>query len=188
MHLVPEVPGGTVVLSYDTVLGTFGGGGWRAAAELYKRWAKTQPWTAKLLSDRQDIPAILLAGAPAVVAGIQDAAGYSGHTTFGDKLEKLPGYLARYKQQMATKRKPRMLFVPYGWENRGTWAGINYFPAQPTNEAWRTANTELNNTGDGSMFLVSGSWWVVKRNATNGGPAFDDSAQSWKMHAWWICW
>jgi hypothetical protein len=27
------------------------------------------------------------------------------------------------------------------------------------------------------MFLVSGSWWVMKRNVTSGGPAFDDSAE-----------
>ena len=27
------------------------------------------------------------------------------------------------------------------------------------------------------MFLVSGSWWVTKRNVTSGGPAFDDSAE-----------
>ena len=32
------------------------------------------------------------------------------------------------------------------------------FPAQPSNEAWKTINAELAKTGDGTMFLVSGSW------------------------------
>ena len=58
------------------------------------------------------------------------------------------------------------MFVPYGWENRGTWAGINYFPAQPSNESWIEVNRELRKTGDASMFLVSGYWWVTKRAAT----------------------
>eukprot|EP01051_Picozoa_sp_SAG22_P009397 SAG22_NODE_782_length_7256_cov_8.627498_3_plen_620_part_00 len=73
--------------------------------------------------------------------------------------------------------KVREVGVPYGWENRGTWAGINYFPAVPSNEAWKTVNAELAKTGDGTMFLVSGSLWVTKRNVTSGGPAFDDSAE-----------
>jgi hypothetical protein len=46
-----------------------------------------------------------------------------------------------------------MIFVPYGWENRGTWAGINYFPAQPSNEAWKTVNAELAKTGTEKMHL-----------------------------------
>ena len=33
-HMVPEVPGANVTVAYDTVLGTFGQGGWRTAADL----------------------------------------------------------------------------------------------------------------------------------------------------------
>lgn len=124
-HMVAEVPGANVTVAYDTVLGTFGSGGWRTAADLYKTWAKTQPWTSKLLSERTDIPEILLRGSPGIIAGIQDAQGYSGSNLFGPNLEKLPAWLDAYKAQVQTKQKPNLIFIPYGWENRGTWAGIN---------------------------------------------------------------
>ncbi|MCC6353442.1 MAG: hypothetical protein IT577_06125 [Verrucomicrobiae bacterium] len=70
-----------------------------------------------------------------------------------------------------------MIFVPYGWEGRGTWAGINYLPAQPANEYWQRVNALLEEHGHRSAALLSGYWWVVKRRETGGGPAFDDSAQ-----------
>jgi hypothetical protein len=58
-----------------------------------------------------------------------------------------------FHPRVATKRKPTMIFVPYGWENRGTWAGINYFPAQPSNEAWKTVNAELAKSGKGKRCI-----------------------------------
>jgi hypothetical protein len=108
-----------------------------------------------------------------LILGIQNGSGYCGAAALGPNLEKLPDYVAAYKSRLQT---PRALFVPYGWENRGTWAGIQYFPAVPSNAAWAQANNALAAAGDGSMFLVSGSWWVVKREESGGGPAFDDSA------------
>lgn len=44
-HLRPELPGDGGV-PYNTVMGTFTGN-WRAAADLYKRWARNQPWCAR---------------------------------------------------------------------------------------------------------------------------------------------
>jgi hypothetical protein len=58
------------------VLGSFGAGGWRAAADLYKVWAVKQPWCSVRLRDRVDIPSILLTGVPAVVLSLQNQDGY----------------------------------------------------------------------------------------------------------------
>ena len=173
-HFTPEVPGAGLELGYDTVVGTFGRGGWRAAAAMYKSWAVQQPWCATKLSERTDVPDVLLSGAPGIISGIQNEQGYSAAEKFGPRLEKLPDFLAEYKAKINTSR---LIFVPYGWENRGTWAGINYFPAQPSNESWIEVNRELRKTGDATMFLVSGYWWVTKRAATFDGPAFDDSGE-----------
>jgi hypothetical protein len=172
-HFWPEVPGAAVGLAYSTTVGRCGVGGWRAAADMYKSWAVTQYWAATRLTERDDVPPILLSGAPGLILGIQNGSGYCGAAALGPNLEKLPDYVAAYKSRLQT---PRALFVPYGWENRGTWAGIQYFPAVPSNAAWAQANNALAAAGDGSMFLVSGSWWVVKREESGGGPAFDDSA------------
>ena len=169
-HLTPEVIGADVTLPYDVVLGAFAGD-WRDAAEIYKRWAKRQPWCARTLAARDDIPQFLKDGAGVIVGGIQNAKGYNGF--LGDNLERLPQLMADYRQRTELAH---MIFVPYGWECRGTWAGINYLPATPSNEAWQKANVLLRAQGDRAAMLTSGFWWVVKRQQTKDGPAFDDTA------------
>jgi len=168
-HRRPEVPGdgGT---PYDTVLGAFTGD-WRSAAALYKRWARTQPWCARRLTERDDVPAFLKAGPAGVVLGIGGPDGYNG--SLGPELEKLPGLAAAYRGRA---KVPHMIVVPYGWENRGTWAGIHYLPARPSDEAWRKANAALKAQGDRTAMLTSGYWWVIRRAKTSNGPAFDDTA------------
>ncbi len=168
-HRRPELPGdgGT---PYDTALGVFTGD-WRAAAALYKRWARTQPWCARTLTAREDVPQFLKDGAAGVVFGIGGPDGYNG--ALGPGLEKLPGLVAEYR---ARAKVPHMIAVPYGWENRGTWAGIHYLPARPSDNAWRKANAALRAQGDRAVMLTSGYWWVIRRARTSSGPAFDDTA------------
>ena len=168
-HLRPETPGDAQT-PYDTVLGAFTGD-WRAAADLYKRWARQQPWCARTLAARDDVPAFLKEGAAGVIFGIGSPKGYNG--ALGPSLERLPEIAAAYRHRA---KVPHLIVVPYGWENRGTWAGIHYFPARPSDEAWRTANAALRAQGDRTALLTSGYWWVVRRPVTSNGPAFDDSA------------
>ena len=168
-HLRPELPGDTE-LPYDTVLGTFTGD-WHSAADLYKRWARTQPWCARKLTERDDVPAFLKEGAAGVILGLGSPTGYNG--SLGPALEKLPALAADYRKRA---KVPHLIVVPYGWENRGTWAGIHYLPACPSDVAWRAVNAALRVQGDRTALLTSGFWWVVRRNQTSNGPAFDDSA------------
>lgn len=168
-HLRPELPGAAET-PYDTILGTFTGD-WRGAADLYKRWARNQPWCARKLAQRDDVPAFLKEGAAGVILGIGSPTGYNG--SLGPALEKLPALAADYRRRA---KVPHLIVVPYGWENRGTWAGIHYFPALPSDEAWRAANAALRAQGDRTALLTSGYWWVVRRAKTSSGPAFDDTA------------
>ena len=167
-HLRPELPGDGGV-PYDTVMGTFIGD-WRSAADLYKRWARNQLWCARKLTRRDDIPAFLKEGSAGVIFGIGGQKGYNG--SFGPNLERLPEVVAEYRKRAGVKH---MIVVPYGWENRGTWAGIHYFPARPSDDAWRKVNEALLAQGDRSALLTSGYWWVTRRPKTSNGPAFDDS-------------
>jgi hypothetical protein len=168
-HLRPEIPGAAET-PYDTVLGAFTGD-WRSAAALYKRWARTQAWCARRLTERDDVAGFLKDGAAGVVFGIGSPDGYNG--SLGPNLEKLPGAAAAYRERA---KVPHLIVVPYGWENRGTWAGIHYLPARPSDEAWRKANAALKAQGDRTAMLTSGYWWVLRRARTSNGPAFDDSA------------
>lgn len=169
-HLLPETPGHDVELPYDTVLGAFTGD-WRDAADIYKRWAKQQPWCGRKLAQRDDIPQFLKDGAGIIIAGIQNPKGYNGF--LGENLERLPKLMEDYRKRTGLAH---MVFVPYGWENRGTWAGIHYLPAVPSSAAWENANATLRAQGDRVAMLTSGYWWVVKRKETSNGPAFDDTA------------
>jgi len=169
-HLVPEVAGRDVELPYDIVIGAFTGD-WRDAANIYKRWAKQQFWCGRKLVERADIPQFLKDGAGILIAGIQNEKGYNGF--LGENLERLPSLCEEYRRRTGLKH---IVFVPYGWEHRGTWAGIHYLPAVPSSEAWRNANARLREQGDCLAMLTSGFWWVVKRKETRNGPAFDDTA------------
>ena len=169
-HLRPELTGQDVKLPYDVVLGTFVGD-WQDAADIYKRWAKGQPWCARKLSQRDDIPQFLKEGAGVIIGGIHNPKGYNGF--LGENVERLPQLTADYRQRT---RLAHMIFVPYDWEGRGTWAGINYFPAVTSNELWQKGNAAVRAQGDRTAMLTSGFWWVVKRRETGNGAAFDDTA------------
>ena len=55
---------------------------------------------------------LLLRGSPAIIAGIQNAEGYSAAALLGPGLEKLPAWLDTYKARVATKVK-NGLFEPF---------------------------------------------------------------------------
>ena len=55
LHVISENPGNQLLLSYHVNIDTFSGD-WYDAADRYKQWAITQPWTATKLVDRNDIP------------------------------------------------------------------------------------------------------------------------------------
>jgi len=169
-HLFPELPGRDVSLPYDIVVRTFKGD-WRDAADIYKAWAVKQPWCAKKLADREDVPQFLKEGSGVIIASVGNPVGRA--KLLGENLEKLPDLMDAYREATGLKH---MVFVPYGWENRGTWAGINYFPSVPSDDLWRRANAELKKRGHRTAFLTSGFWWVVKRQKTGNGAAFDDTA------------
>jgi len=172
LHLLEEPPGNDVQLDYDVVLHAFAGD-WRAAARAYKSWATKQPWCAKKLAERTDVPPLLKKGSGVIIeSGFQNSNATA--EKYGQNLEKLPEFVEAYRRKTGLAH---VVFVPYGWENRGNWAGINYFPAHPSNEAWSKTAQRLRENGDGLMFLTSGFWWVVKRQDVGLGPAFDDSEQ-----------
>ncbi|HUT92346.1 MAG TPA: DUF6259 domain-containing protein [Thermoguttaceae bacterium] len=170
-HLSPEVPAREVELPYDVVLGAFVGD-WRDAADVYKRWAKEQPWCARRVSQRGDIPEFLKEGAALLCVPFMHEKPEYALFPFED-VAKLPQIAAAYQERT---QLPHIGFAPFGWENRGAWAGINYFPARPSNEVWQKVNAALREQGNYTCALPSGFSWVVKRRETRSGPAFDDTA------------
>ena len=168
-HQFSEQPEETVQLPYDVVLTSFQGN-WRHAADIYKKWAVRQLWCQKTLHERMDIPKFLKKGTSILIDIIGDESLRTKR--LGKNLEKLPDILDQYRQQTGLNS---ITFVPYGWENRGMWAGINYFPAIPSDSAWIHLNRILRDRGHRSAFMTSGFLWVTKRKISRSGPAFDDT-------------
>lgn len=168
-HHRPQMRGDSQV-PYPVWLAAFQGD-WRDAADLYKRWARRQFWCARPLTARDDIPKFLKNGASGVIYSIANEQGYNN--VFGPNLERLPEIAREWRERL---RVPHVFIVPYGWERRGMWAGINYFPAIPSDEAWIEVNRQLAAEGNATAFLTSGFWWVVRRPTSRNGPSFDDTA------------
>jgi hypothetical protein len=104
VHYNAERLGGDFVLDYDVVVGTFGAGGWREAARLYKQWAvASAPWTKTKLTERTDIPSILLSGAPGVISGLRSGQDCGIFPPLGQHLEHLPAFLASYLLCVASR-------------------------------------------------------------------------------------
>jgi len=170
-HLRPEVVAREAALPYDVVLGTFTGD-WRDAAHIYKRWARQQPWCAKRIAQRDDIPKYYTEGAAQLcVPFLHEKPQYKLFSF--DMVGELPQIAAEYQKRTGM---PHIGIAPFGWENRGAWAGINYFPARPSTEIWQRVSRAMNKQGNFILTLPSGYAWVVKRKATKSGPAFDDTA------------
>ncbi|MCK5801458.1 MAG: hypothetical protein KAI66_01435, partial [Lentisphaeria bacterium] len=118
-----------------------------------------------------DIPAFLTDATGILIDGIRSPKGLT--TKYGPNMERLPDVLDEYRKATGLKH---IVFIPYGWENRGTWVGIHYLPAFPSNEFWRDMAAKLKQRGNRVGMLTSGFWWVVKRKTNGNGPGFDDSA------------
>lgn len=171
VHRFPEEASREARLPYEVVMATLQGD-WRKAADRYRAWSIQRLWQCPTLNLREDVPAFLKEGYALLIDSFRGAD--AAYQKFGQDGRKLLATLDAYRERTGLKG---LIFVPYGWEGRGTWAGINYLPAQPSNEYWQKVNGLLEAHGHRSAALLSGYWWVVKRKETGGGPAFDDSAQ-----------
>lgn len=169
-HRFSEVSGQDASLTYDVLLHTFHGK-WRTAADIYKTWAVQQSWCSKTLTERDDVSQILKDGSALII--LQWGNPNWSEDVMGANLEKIPGLMDDLRDRAGVDH---MICVTYGWENRGVFAGINYFPTLPSDQAWRQCNAELKRRGHLSGFLTSGTWWVVKRQKMGYNQAFDDTA------------
>ena len=168
----PQEVGADYTIPYSIAVSTFTGGDWRDAADVYGAWALDQWWSRTLISQRTDIPNILKNGGAGVVSGIQGATGYNG--MYGDHLIKMPAATTALRTLLNV---PSLLMTTYGWESNGTWAGIFYLPPVPSAPDWAWAIQALRAQGDEVFLLVSGYWWVTKRQVTSEGPGFDNTAR-----------
>ncbi len=138
--------------------------GWRDAADLYKAWALKQPWCARTLAQRNDVPQWLKQG-PAMVRFRRRHTYYQPnvrleyHRDWYSHLDQIDGWLKSYWQ----KHFPEVPLIAtfWGWERVASWISPHYFPPYPSEEGLRQRVKAVTDVGGHPFFWPSGYHWAV---------------------------
>lgn len=142
-------------LDYDLVLTTFTGADvptatdWRDGADLYRAWAERQPWCARPLTRRTDLPQWLRA-APAMVR-------------FNRDWLTDPSLIKRWLTEYWGKRFPAtpLITAYWGWEKVATWVTPDYFPVYPSDGAFAELEAWTRKRDCHAFFWPSGYHWTL---------------------------
>jgi hypothetical protein len=168
-HLMHHQGPSPFVLPYAVALGVFGaadGAGpadWRDAADLYKSWATKQPWCARTISQRTDIPDWIKHGCIRVQWDLRS-----------DGTPDLAAdWVERHWRKNFGSLPPFMTF--FGFAHIGSWVAPKYFPLYPSDEAFRAATGRIMGNG-GHVFLFPSSyqWALTYDKQADGSFAWDD--------------
>jgi ACS family hexuronate transporter-like MFS transporter len=184
-HEIWKSAGQTWALPYEVVLGAFHGD-WYAAADIYKKWATGQPWCARKLTERSDIPAWFREGRP-FVRFLPRAGEYTG----AGRPPRAPDLFRSRPPLPAPGLMPRapalfadigralgapFVVVEYGWEKQAMWINPDVFPPYGGDELFRRQNDALRRAGNVLCAYISGTHWAVAkvgRTDWDGQPDFE---------------
>jgi hypothetical protein len=137
-------------------------GAWYDSADLYKQWAVRQPWCAKPLAQRDDIPAWLKAGPDVHVVCVRTYD--SQRTCTGSYYPKLLEHLRTFRDKLDGP----VVAMLAGWENHRRWTGGDYFPIFDEPQA-RTVISQLAQDGFRPFFYLSGLFFTYWNEGRDGG-------------------
>ena len=156
---------------YDTTFGVTSGT-WRQTADIYKRWAVRQPWCAKKLVDRNDIPNFWKRG-PCIHT--VETRTYDPQTRVcnGSYYPKLEEHLRLFREKIDG---PVVPMLP-GWENHRRWTAGEYFPIFDEAQAKGTL-AQIRREGFRPFFYLSGLFYTYQNEGRDGG-----DLSSWQRYA-----
>ncbi len=121
-YRLPEQPVSRWRSPYDVALGVTSGA-WQQTADIYKRWAVRQPWCARTLAQRDDIPDRWKQGACIHTLEVRTYDAAIGNCN-GSYYPKLQGHLHLFREKIDGPVVPLLT----GWENHRRWTAGDYFP------------------------------------------------------------
>ncbi|MCY2988266.1 MAG: DUF6259 domain-containing protein [Planctomycetota bacterium] len=137
-------------------------GTWYDSADLYKQWAVRQPWCAKPLVERDDIPAWWKDG-PAV--HVLEVRTYDGtRTCTASYYPQLLDHLRTFREQIDGPVVPMLA----GWENHRRWTAGDYFPVFDAEHA-QPVLAQLKQAGFRPFFFLSGLFSTYRNEGRDGG-------------------
>ena len=166
-HYPEDAPGNDYRQAYDVVAGPWQGASWHHAADIYKAWAEHQPWCARKLVDRSDVPAWLRRAPMFITICL----------TTRDRTKK-PA--SQYNSVRPTVKgyadalgRPMCALIG-DWHGRGYYIAPHYFPPCGGTDRFKALTRGLLDDGNHSIvFLCSLHWTVDKRPPLTYKP-YDD--------------
>jgi hypothetical protein len=137
-------------------------GTWCDSADLYKRWAVRQPWCARTLVQRTDIPAWWKQGPDVYTCEVRK---YDNQRTCtGSYYPELRNHLDTWHRKIDGP----VVAMLAGWENHRRWTAGEYFPVFDAEQA-RTVIGQLRQQGIRSFFYLSGLFYTYWNEGRDGG-------------------
>ena len=139
---------------YDVALGVTAGM-WQQTADRYKRWAERQPWCARRLADRDDVPDSWKRGPCIHTCEVRT---YDRNRVCnGSYYDRLPEHLRELRAKIGGPVAPMLA----GWENHRRWTAGDYFPIFDDAHARRTI-AELRRDGFAPFCYLSGLFYTFE--------------------------
>jgi len=159
-YLLPEQPTAVWESPYPAALGVTAGT-WQDTADIYKRWAVRQPWCARKLAQRDDIPDWWKRGPCIHTCSVrtQDADGRCNGSYYPQLLQHL--------RALRAKIDGPVLPMIAGWENHRTWTAGDYFPIFDAARAEGTI-AQLRQDGFWPFVFLSGLYYTFRNDGPDG--------------------
>ena len=143
----------TASQDYDVVTASIDGTAarpcmWHDAADLYRTWAERQSWCRIRYEDRTDIPA-WMKDAPSMVR-------------FNRDMISEPDLIRAWMRNYWKRYYPEspLVMAYWGWERHGNWVS-DYFPVNPSNEAFAALVKDCKAMGGHAFPWPSGYYWIL---------------------------
>jgi hypothetical protein len=138
---------------------------WHHAADIYKQWATTQPWCARTVVQRKDIPDWIKHGCVRMQWNLRS--------------DGTPDLLAKWVEKHWSKHfgsLPPFVTI-FGFEHVADWVSPKYFPFYPSDEAFHDMTSRIK-AKEGHIFLFPSSykWALTYKKLDDGSFEWSDRA------------
>ena len=148
---------------YEVALGVTSGT-WQQTADIYKRWAVRQPWCARTLIQRDDIPHAWKRG-PCIHTVEMRTYDKNTHACNGSYYPKLQEHLRLFREKIDGPVVPLLT----GWENHRCWTAGDYFPVFDAANAGRVI-AQVHKDGFSPFIFLSGMFFTFKNEGADASP------------------
>ena len=136
-------------------------GTWCDSADLYKRWAVRQPWCARTLVRRDDIPAWWKQGPDVHVFEVRTYD--KQRVCSGSYYPRVMDHLRAYRERIGGP----VVAMLAGWENHRRWTAGDYFPVFDQAQA-RQVIARMRAEGFRPFFFLSGLYYTFENEGRDG--------------------